>query len=181
MNVDCVSRLDGLLQAIQGVQSDLKEMSARVTEDEDRISSNQDDIASLQTQTGAMRATIEELVAKVDDLENRARRSNLRLVGLPEKVEGTDMCAFLEKWIPEVLGVHIFPQPMLMERAHRIGRPGVNRAEAGDCPGERPRVVVMKFLNYTDKSRVMRAARSKSCFSPTSQLNCSKGGKFSTL
>lgn len=161
MKGDFGRRFDGLFSAIEGIQSDLRAVAVRVTEAEDRISTNQDDVASLKTQTSTMKATIEELVSKVDDLENRARRSNLRLVGLPEKVEGSDMCAFLERWIPEVLGGHNFPRPVLIERAHRIGGAGVNDAEAGGRSGVRPRVVIMKFLNYADKSRVMRAARSK--------------------
>lgn len=96
----------------------------------------------------------------MDDLENRAHRSNLHLVGLPEKVEGSDMCAFLERWIPEVLE-HNFPRLVLIERAHRISGAGVNDAEAGCRSDVRPRVVIMKFLNYADKFRVMKAARSK--------------------
>lgn len=67
------------------MKSELKAVIVRVTEVEDRISSNDDDIASLQTQNSAMKATVEKLVLKVDDLENRSRRFNLRLVGLPEK------------------------------------------------------------------------------------------------
>ncbi|KAK1895150.1 LINE-1 retrotransposable element ORF1 protein [Dissostichus eleginoides] len=86
-----------------------------------------------------------------------SRRSNLRLVGIPERKEGTDMCAFLEKWIPDVLGASNFPGPLLIERAHRIGK--VTDAEAQ--PPARPRVVIMKFLNYADKSRIMQAARMK--------------------
>lgn len=85
MKEDFMSRFDGLLNAIQGVKSELKSVIVRVTEVEDRISSNDDDIASLQTQNSAMKATVEKLVLKVDDLENRSRRFNLRLVGLPEK------------------------------------------------------------------------------------------------
>ena len=99
MKGEFVLRFDGLFSAIEGIHSDFKAMSSRVTEAEDRISTNQDDVASLKTQTSTIKAAIEELVSKVDDLENRARHSNLRLVGLPEKVEGFDMCAFLERWI----------------------------------------------------------------------------------
>ena len=158
---DFALRFDGLFSAIKGIQCDMKAVSLRVTEAEDRISTNEDDVASLKTQTSTMKAVIEELVSKVDELENRARRSNLRLVGLPEKVEGSDMCVFLERWIPEVLGKHHFPRPVLIERAHRISGAGVNDAEAGGRSGARPRVVLMKFLNYADKFRAMKAARSK--------------------
>lgn len=128
---------------------------------------------------------MEELVLKVDDLENRARRSNLRLVGLPEEKEGANICAFLEKWIPEVLGEHNFPGPITIKRAHRVGRV----SETGDRSSVRPRVVVMKFLNYADKSRVMKAARSadqifcdnrRIMFFPTSRLICSSVGKCLT-
>lgn len=44
-----------------------------------------------------MKTATEELVRKVDDLENRACHSNLRMVGLPEVKEGANMCDFLEK------------------------------------------------------------------------------------
>jgi len=122
MKEDFVSRFDGLLSAIQGVQVDLKAVTVRVTEAEDRISTNEDDVAALLAQNTAMKTTVDELVLKVDDLEIRSRRSNLLLVGMPERKEGTDMCAFLEKWIPDVLGASHFPGPLLIERAHRIGK-----------------------------------------------------------
>lgn len=136
-------------------------MSVRVTEAEDRISTNQDHIVSLKTQTSTMKTVTEELVLKVDELENRARNLNLRLVGLPVKEEGTNMCAFLEKWIPGVLGEHNFPCPVLVERGHRIGEPSIVDIQAGDHSSVCPRVVIMKFLNYMDKSRFMKAAKSK--------------------
>ncbi|KAJ4945496.1 hypothetical protein JOQ06_023180, partial [Pogonophryne albipinna] len=144
MKEDFVSRFDGLFSAIQGVQVDLKAVTVRVTGAEDRISTNEDDVAALLAQNTAMKTTVEELVLKVDDLENRSRCSNLRLVGMPGRKEG----------IPDVLGASHFPGPLLIERAHRIGK--VTEAEA-----QSPRVVIMKFLNYADKSRVMQAARMK--------------------
>ena len=91
MKEDFVSRFDGLLGAIQGVQGELKSLTGRLTEAEDRIGANEDDLTSLKTQTTTMKAAMEELVLKVDDLENRARRSNVRLVGLPELTEGGDV------------------------------------------------------------------------------------------
>lgn len=47
---------------------------------------------------------MEELVLKVDDLEHQAYGSNLHLVSLSEGEEYSNMCAFLKKWILEVLG-----------------------------------------------------------------------------
>ncbi|KAI4799944.1 hypothetical protein KUCAC02_016482 [Chaenocephalus aceratus] len=79
MKEDFVSRFDGLFSALQGVQVDLKAVTVRVTEAEDRIATNEDDVAALLAQNTAMKTTVEELVLKVDDLENRSRCSNLRL------------------------------------------------------------------------------------------------------
>ncbi|KAK1886262.1 Cingulin-like protein 1 [Dissostichus eleginoides] len=108
MKEDFVSRFDGLLGAIQEVQVDLKAVTVRITEAEDRISTNEDDVAALLAQNTAMKTTVEELVLKVDDLENRSRCSNLRLVGMLERKEGTDMCAFLECGYLTCLVHHIF-------------------------------------------------------------------------
>ena len=69
-------------------------------------------------------------------------------------------CAFLERRIPETLGSEIFPMALTIERAHRIGR----KDEGMTDPAQRhipPRAIVMKFLNYSDKVRTMKAARDK--------------------
>ncbi|KAK7877080.1 hypothetical protein WMY93_021953 [Mugilogobius chulae] len=158
MQTDFASRFDSLLNAIRGVQNEIQLIATRVSQTEDRIGNNEDDIATLKKDNCTLKGELEALTRKVDDLENRSRRSNLRLVGLPEKAEGRDMCSFLVKWIPEVLGTVSFPGPLIIERAHRIGRPP-EADSAATGPAPRPRAVVMKFLNYADKTRVMRAAR----------------------
>ena len=62
-----------------------------------------------------------------------------------------------------LLGADTFPGPLLIERAHRLGT--ANEASmanrAGPQQSARPRVVIMKLLNYVDKTQIMRAARLK--------------------
>lgn len=68
---------------------------------------------------------------------------------------GNDAVAFLEKWLPEELGPATFPTPPVIERGHRLpGRTRPGRSAA-------PRILIVKFLNFQDKVRVMRAARAK--------------------
>ncbi|KAI2645493.1 LINE-1 retrotransposable element ORF1 protein [Labeo rohita] len=88
----------------------------------------------------------------LDDLENRNRRCSLRLVNLPEKAEGTDAANFLEKWLTNVFGASTFPSPVIIERAHRIGRLSTKSQQY-------LRVLIMKFLNFRDWQRVIQAAR----------------------
>lgn len=89
---------------------------------------------------------------KVEDQENRGRCNNFRLIGLPEKSEGQDLCAFLESWLPRALGTDTSPTPPIIEKAHWIGR-----HIAGQHP--KSRVVTIRFLNYKANENAMRAAR----------------------
>lgn len=111
---------------------------------------------ALQQKEHGMDKLVTTLTEKIDDLENRHRRSNLRLVGLLEGAEGKEVETFLEKWIPEVPVDENFPAPVIIERAHHIpsGRPKHNSPPV-------PRPLILKFLNYSDKVHVMRAAQAK--------------------
>lgn len=89
---------------IDDVMSAIKEVKERVKEAEERISGAEDEIVQLSARANSLASQVKKLTEKVDDMENRNRRNNLRLVGLPEKEEGSDACAFLEAWIPYNIG-----------------------------------------------------------------------------
>ncbi|KAK5868145.1 hypothetical protein PBY51_009185 [Eleginops maclovinus] len=110
-NMDIIQILDGIrndfstktdmvLKAIQDVKRDVQDFSARMDEAEVRISSVEDPVNSEKGTTDALVKQVTLLTNKLDELENRSRRSNLRLVNVPEKMEGNDAVAFLEKWLP---------------------------------------------------------------------------------
>ena len=149
---DFGSKFDGVLTAINRIKSDFKDFSGRLEQAEHRIGDIEDDIAGEKTKIAMLEKQVSELTSKMDDLENRSRRSNLRLVNLPEKAEKGNAAAFLEKWLPDALGPETFPAPVVIERAHRL--PGAPQSSA-------LRVMIMKFLNFRDKIRVMQAARKK--------------------
>ena len=87
----------------------------------------------------------------IDDVDNRGRRCNIRIVGLPKGSEGSDSVKFLEKWVPEYLQMDTKAGRLKLDRAHRslTLKPG-----AGQCP----RPLIVKFHNFTDKQCVMEAA-----------------------
>lgn len=84
-------------------------------------------------------------------MEDRNRRSNLRLVGLPESEEGSDPIRFLKKflplWIPSLAGREI-----KIERAHRL----YNRRETETS---RSRTLILKLLDYADRQAILKGAR----------------------
>ena len=80
--------------------------------------------------------------------ELRSRRLNLRLVSLPERAEWSNACAFLEKWLPETLGL---ASGITVEAAHRIGQRKDDNAP--------PRTLIMKFLDRRDLEKVTKAIK----------------------
>lgn len=122
----------------------------RLEQAEDRIGGVEDYVTAEKTKITRLEKQASELTSKVDDLENRNRHSSLRLASLPEKTEKDNAAAFLESGYPTFRDLR--PAPLVIERAHRL--PGAPQSSA-------PRVMVMKFLNFHDKIRVMQAARKK--------------------
>ncbi len=84
------------------------------------------------------------------DIEDRSRRNNVRLVGLPEGAEGSNAAGFLRvnlsKWIPSLKGCNIE-----IDRAHRVydGRKG----------SDRPRTLIFRVLRWHDRSEIPKGAR----------------------
>lgn len=150
MKGDMAKQSTDMLKAINDIKGDLQLHSQRINMTEERISQTEDDVTSLQGKVKILMKTVETLCDKITEQEDRSRRSNLRLVGLPEKSEGSDMCNFLEKWLRHTLG-EVFTVCPIIERAHRIG--------PFDPKSTSPRVVIMKFLNYRDRETTLRAAR----------------------
>uniref|UniRef100_A0A3P8TPZ5 Integrase catalytic domain-containing protein n=1 Tax=Amphiprion percula TaxID=161767 RepID=A0A3P8TPZ5_AMPPE len=95
--------------------------------------------------------------SKVEDLENRSRRNNLRFVGIPEFAESTDMVGFMTQLIYKVLGQENFPSPLKIERAHRTPTTLPKRLD----PGGKPRSILIKLLDFQDKKTILRIAREK--------------------
>lgn len=151
LKADLTKQSTDMLDAMNGIKSDLLSQSQRIGEAEERISQAEEDVSALQHKVKKLEETTEFLRNKVQDLEDRGRRSNLRLVGLPEKTEGSNMCAFIEDLLPKILK-DTFSSTPVIERAHRVGQLNPNRQTTS-------RAILMKFLTYQDKEKTLRAAR----------------------
>ena len=88
-----------------------------------------------------------------DDLENRSRRQNLRIIGIPEGVENGKPTAFMASFFACVLGDEI-TDPLVWDRAHRS-------LAAKPKPGDRPRPMIVRLHYYTDKEKILQVSRNK--------------------
>ncbi len=83
------------------------------------------------------------------DMEDRCRRNNVRLVGLPEGMEGPDAAGFrvnLSKWIPSLRG-----RDIEIDRAHRV--------YDGGRGSDRPHTLIFRVLRWHDRSDILKGAR----------------------
>lgn len=69
----------------------------------------------------ATKAKVAVLCEKLDDIEDRIRRNNLRFVGFPEGCESCDPVMFLENVLPEMLDIPTPLKGWFIECAHRLG------------------------------------------------------------
>lgn len=144
-------KLGPLAQLIQVHREELDGHARRLTEAEGRISAMEDAIDPVESRLGMLEKLLAELSERAEDLENRGRRKNIRIVGLPEGVEGDNPIWFFETWLPDTLNIKTKSGKRKLERAHRSLAP--------EPPiSERPRSVLVRFHNYQDKQRVMNAS-----------------------
>lgn len=86
------------------------------------------------------------LVLKVDDLENRSRRNNLIIYGIEEPARESNEELLNE--VTECFQKNLEVTTSATERCHRFGRK----------VGNKPRPVIIKFLDYREKTSVLTNA-----------------------
>uniref|UniRef100_H3B3N7 L1 transposable element RRM domain-containing protein n=1 Tax=Latimeria chalumnae TaxID=7897 RepID=H3B3N7_LATCH len=137
---------------ISEINSSISSLDRRLDTTERRISDAEDMIQNLEANISHLQEEIVKIQGKTEDLENRSQRCNLRIVGLPEGVEGKDPVAFLEDWLPSFLNLPEMTGKLEIERAHCTFMP---RPE----DSERPRILLFKLLRFHDKEIILRQAR----------------------
>ncbi|KAJ1150096.1 hypothetical protein NDU88_002894 [Pleurodeles waltl] len=71
------------------------EIEAKLCSMEDRIVAVEEDMDTLKEQSAARDGQMTDVMWKMEDLENRQRRNNLRFLGIPEGLEGNNIQAYM--------------------------------------------------------------------------------------
>lgn len=131
------------------------QFNGRLTAAENLAGDNYERLTSTEKTVKMLEAQNKSLQDRLDDLENRARRVNLRIINIPEGSEkGRDLTEFISDLLMENLGAGVFTRPPDLERAHRslAPKPG---------PGGRPRPFVICFHRFQEREKVFRWARER--------------------
>lgn len=145
------SKIDKVSIEMTLLRADLNKTSEKATH-------NATSITELLTVTKALEERIHQLThqqrqtaARLEDQEGRARRNNIRVVGVPEKMEGPSTDLFLEDLILNHLKPKRLSKFFTIERAHRAPGPLPR-------PGAAPRTIIARILNYRDRDAILQAA-----------------------
>ena len=92
---------------------------------------------------------------KLADLEDRSHRNNLGFDGFEEETNETweESEIIITDFVKEKLGIE---EEILIERAHHT-----EKIQKNDGTRHRKRTIVVKFLNFKDKSRILHTYREK--------------------
>ncbi|KAF3842601.1 hypothetical protein F7725_024552 [Dissostichus mawsoni] len=134
----CSSELE---TSVGGLSTQLTKLEKRVVDAEGRIGATEEKAATHGRAISFLLQQEAELMERCEDLQNRARRQNLRLYQIPEGTEGRDMVAFIKKLLPTVL-----PSLPLKEDDIRIDQ------------NDPPRSILVGFADYTVKEQILRQA-----------------------
>ena len=138
--------------SVGGLSAQLTKLEKRVVDAEERITITEETTAAHGKAIGYLLQREAELVERCEDLQNRARRQNLRLYQVPEGSEGRDMVAFIKKLLPTVLTDLLLKEDDIrIDRAHRALMPKPKENDP-------PRSIVIRFADYTVKEQILQQA-----------------------
>lgn len=124
--------IEPLQRAVDAHEVTVLELENATTDHNTRISELEATVSMLTKQA----ARLED---KCEDLEGRSRRNNIRVIGVPEGVEGPRPTDFIAQLLQDLLGLNEKP---LLDRAHRTLR---EKPSGGGPP--RPFVARIHFFH----------------------------------
>uniref|UniRef100_A0A3Q3MPB5 L1 transposable element RRM domain-containing protein n=1 Tax=Labrus bergylta TaxID=56723 RepID=A0A3Q3MPB5_9LABR len=135
------------------LRNSINAIQERLTEAEGRISDVEDTTEQIVDANEHNERRVEMLWNRVEDLENRSRRNNVRLIGLKEGAEAGGLMKCIQSIMSDGFGLEL-DEEMEIERAHRA--PTTRPSE--DRP---PRLVLIRFLRSSARQKVLQAAKAK--------------------
>lgn len=149
LQADIAAVTDELTSSLATMQRSIDNQEDRLKEVEKSATATSDSVTALETLVNKLKSEVGDLQTKCEDLENRSRRNNIRLVGVPEGLEGTSPTEFISKLLQKLLHLDDVP---LLDRAHRS-------LQAKPRPNQPPRAFVIRVHYFHIRELILRQAR----------------------
>ncbi|KAJ1205033.1 hypothetical protein NDU88_000468 [Pleurodeles waltl] len=141
------STISTLATETKFIRSDIESFQSRVTGLEQCVTAVEEHLNTVPDQDQEQLF----LCSKLIDLEDRRRRDNVHFFGFPERIEGPNIQAFLQKILPAITGL-TFDPPLEFQREHHLGSKRAERAS-------RTRPIIACLLCHTQVRQLLTEAR----------------------
>ena len=150
-NVMINERLDNIMRDVDDLKTSIQFTQLKTDENSNRIKDIDTKLKLVQKKNVFLKQQISEIEKakeKIIDLENRSRRNNIRIDSIRESEGETwnDSEEKVKKLLKTVLKID---RNIDIERAHRTG----------SKRNDRPRIIVLKLLNFKEKEDILSKAR----------------------
>ncbi len=148
--MDIQADIQATNNSVKELRVELEELASAAKQTRDRVDSVQAATREDRRTVTDLRNQLERLTEKMTDIEDRSRRNNVRLVGLPEGAEGSDAAGFLRVNLSKLIS-SLKCRNIEIDRAHCVydGRKNSNR----------PRTLIFRVLRWHDRSEILKGAR----------------------
>ncbi|XP_041441901.1 golgin subfamily A member 6-like protein 22 isoform X1 [Xenopus laevis] len=138
---------------IKGIKQDIADLAERTDDLEDKVRELQANQKSIYAKIQEQEKKMADISRKMEDQENRNRRKNIRIRGVPESIQNEDIKTFLQQIFNNILNKDKDKVTEIqIERAHRIQKP--NRV-----PQDEPRDILCCLMSYAIKEEILRKAK----------------------
>uniref|UniRef100_A0A8C5QIC2 Transposase element L1Md-A101/L1Md-A102/L1Md-A2 n=1 Tax=Leptobrachium leishanense TaxID=445787 RepID=A0A8C5QIC2_9ANUR len=142
------TRLDTVAADIRKDIQDIGERTSHLEGKMSEMATAHNDMAGV---VETLEAKLQQCLNKVADLEDRSRRNNLKIRGVPESIHPRDLGTYVADFFSFLLP-GVTPETILMDRIHRLPKPP-------SAPQKAPRDVILKLHYYKPREDILRALR----------------------
>lgn len=150
-----------VVNSVSRLRTDLETVTTKMADMEHSLTTCSDDVTTLQATVEQLQANVLDLQQKCMDMEGRMRRSNIRILNVPEEA-GTGDPSFVTQLLKEAFDLD---KDVLVDRSHRLGRASSSkkskptRENSPTASQEKPRAIIAKLHYYQDCVDILRRAK----------------------
>ncbi|MCP4483312.1 MAG: hypothetical protein GY823_01945 [Flavobacteriaceae bacterium] len=151
-------------EELRSIKKDLTDLKVSLQFTQNKFDESEKKVAAIEQKVKKQSENLFDLNDHADSsdeqleyLENQSRRSNIRIVGVPEQAAESwdDTETKVKEVIKEKLGLS---EEFEIDRCHRVGR-NSNRQKRDGRQDDEPRPIVAKLVRWKDKERILKKAR----------------------
>ena len=154
--VEFERRLDERFETLLTVK--MEALTTSVREHDEKLQQVDFDLHELKTDFRKLKDEKEILLEKIDDLENRSRRNNLVLYGIPETTQDQED---VNKTVKDILDFVGLDANMIFDSVSRCHRTPTHKPPQDHLSESKPRMIHIGFATFNVREQVRRACLAK--------------------